>query len=70
TISSIRACRRSIQHEVRIPYVLSTNERFAEEFKQCGSVLVSSKLECGVMPREHWSRPFWTTKENSAKARK
>ncbi|KIL57872.1 glycosyltransferase family 15 protein [Amanita muscaria Koide BX008] len=52
------------------PYVFLNEEPFTDEFNKRVSVLTNSKMEFGVIPRDHWFQPDWIDEERATAGRK
>jgi len=72
TRQAVQMPRLSSLHVTRTsttPYVFLNEEEFTEEFKRRISVLSSSKMEFGLIPKEHWFQPDSIDEERARKAR-
>ncbi|KAG8846367.1 alpha 1,2-mannosyltransferase 2.4.1, partial [Serendipita sp. 405] len=56
-IKSIKQMEYSFNHQYHYPYVFLNDESFTDEFKEWTSNVVSSKVEYGVIPHDHWYQP-------------
>ncbi|PPQ85987.1 hypothetical protein CVT25_001686 [Psilocybe cyanescens] len=56
-VRSIREIEDRFNRRYRYPYVFLNEEPFTAEFKSRISVLTSSKVEFGQIPKEHWYQP-------------
>ncbi|KAF7291165.1 Glycosyltransferase family 15 protein [Mycena indigotica] len=52
------------------PYVFLNDVEFTDEFKANITAATHSRVEFGLVPREHWVQPSWIDEERAAKARK
>ncbi|KAG8837989.1 alpha 1,2-mannosyltransferase 2.4.1, partial [Serendipita sp. 411] len=56
-IKSLKQMEYSFNHQYHYPYVFLNDEPFTDEFKEWTSNVVSSKVEYGVIPHDHWYQP-------------
>ncbi|KAK0479008.1 glycosyltransferase family 15 protein [Armillaria luteobubalina] len=68
-IGSIREIEDRFNRQYNYPYVLLNEEEFTEEFKRRVSVLTASKMEFGLIPREHWFQPDSIDEERAKASR-
>ncbi|KAK0200142.1 glycosyltransferase family 15 protein [Desarmillaria ectypa] len=68
-IGSIREIEDRFNRQYNYPYVLLNEEEFTEDFKRRVSVITSSKMEFGLIPREHWFQPDWIDEERAKASR-
>ncbi|KAF8877525.1 glycosyltransferase family 15 protein [Infundibulicybe gibba] len=69
TLSSIHELESRFNSGFNYPYVLLNEVEFTAEFKSKVSAAVSSKVEFGVIPNEHWYQPEWIDEEKATKSR-
>jgi alpha 1,2-mannosyltransferase len=67
TVKSIREIEDRFNRNYHYPYVLLNEVPFTEEFKYRVSLVVSGKVEFGVIPHDHWYQPD-SIDEEKAKA--
>ncbi|KAJ7874645.1 glycosyltransferase family 15 protein [Mycena leptocephala] len=67
-LSSVRALEDRFNHRFNYPYVFLNEEEFSVEFKRRIRNLTPSRVEFGVIPKEHWFQPDWIDKEKAQKA--
>ncbi|KAJ7685947.1 glycosyl transferase [Mycena rosella] len=56
---SVRQLEDRFNRRYGYPYVFLNEEEFSEDFKRRIRVLTPSRVEFGVIPREHWFQPDW-----------
>ncbi|KAH8833878.1 glycosyltransferase family 15 protein [Flagelloscypha sp. PMI_526] len=67
--SSMKQLEWSFNNKYGYPYVFLNEKEFSEDFKSRVSVLTNSKVEFGLIPRDHWYQPSWIDEERAKKAR-
>ncbi|ESK90960.1 glycosyltransferase family 15 protein [Moniliophthora roreri MCA 2997] len=70
TVRSIRRMEDRFNRFYRYPYVLLNEEPFTEEFKKRVSNVISSNVEFGLIPRDHWFQPDWIDEDKATAGRK
>ncbi|KAG6901566.1 hypothetical protein C0995_010500 [Termitomyces sp. Mi166 len=68
-IRSVRDIEDRFNRARGYPYVFLNEIPFTEEFKKRVSVLSASKMEFGLIPRDHWFQPDWIDETKAAAAR-
>jgi len=61
-LSSVRALEDRFNRRFGYPYVFLNEEEFSEDFKRRIRNLTPSRVEFGVIPKEHWYQPEWIDK--------
>ncbi|PPQ96227.1 hypothetical protein CVT26_005599 [Gymnopilus dilepis] len=56
---SVREIEDRFNHVYHYPYVFLNEVSFTSEFRYVISMIASSKVEFGVIPRDHWYQPEW-----------
>ncbi|TFL05206.1 glycosyltransferase family 15 protein [Pterulicium gracile] len=51
------------------PYTFLNDEPFSDEFKNRVSNIISSDVEFGLIPKEHWVQPDWIDEDKATKGR-
>ena len=57
--NTIRLFEKQFNHKYNYPYLLVNDEQFTDEFKETILKTTKSKVEFGLIPKEHWSLPSW-----------
>lgn len=70
TVRSIRRMEDRFNRFHRYPYVILNEVPFTEEFKKRVSNVISSSVEFGVIPHDHWFQPDWIDEEKATAGRK
>ncbi|KAJ6540888.1 glycosyl transferase [Mycena vulgaris] len=65
---SVRQLEDRFNRHYHYPYVFLNEEEFGEDFKRRIRVLTPSRVEFGVIPREHWHQPEWVDTEKARAA--
>ncbi|KAK7039323.1 glycosyltransferase family 15 protein [Favolaschia claudopus] len=68
-VRSIRRMEDRFNTRHHYPYVLLNDEPFTDEFKRRVSAVVSSEVQYGQVPREHWVQPEWIDEDRATKGR-
>jgi len=68
-VRSIREIEDRFNRKYKYPYVFLNDEPFSDTFKTRISVLTDSKVEFGLIPREHWVQPSWIDEAKATEAR-
>ncbi|KAG5350041.1 hypothetical protein C0989_000520 [Termitomyces sp. Mn162] len=68
-IRSVRDIEDRFNRARGYPYVFLNEMPFTEEFKKRVSVLSASKMEFGLIPRDHWFQPEWIDEKKAAASR-
>ncbi|KAG5719171.1 putative mannosyltransferase MNT2 [Termitomyces sp. T112] len=68
-IRSVRDIEDRFNRARGYPYVFLNEMPFTEEFKKRVSVLSASKMEFGLIPRDHWFQPDWIDEKKAAASR-
>ncbi|KAF8206838.1 nucleotide-diphospho-sugar transferase [Mycena galopus ATCC 62051] len=64
---SVRGLEDRFNRRFGYPYVFLNEEEFTEDFKRRVRNLTPSRVEFGVIPREHWYQPDWIDQEKARK---
>ncbi|KAF7341241.1 Glycosyltransferase family 15 protein [Mycena venus] len=64
---SVRALEDRFNRRFGYPYVFLNEEEFSEDFKRRIRNLTPSRVEFGVIPKEHWYQPDWIDKDKARK---
>ncbi|KIK69898.1 glycosyltransferase family 15 protein [Collybiopsis luxurians FD-317 M1] len=68
-VRSVREIEDRFNRRFMYPYVFLNDEEFSEEFKERVSILTSSKVEFGLIPKEHWVQPSSIDEEKAEASR-
>jgi alpha 1,2-mannosyltransferase len=66
---SVRDMEDRFNRKYGYPYVFLNDEAFTDEFKTRISNIISSKVEFGLVPRDHWVQPDWIDEEKAKASR-
>ncbi|KAK7448081.1 hypothetical protein VKT23_013838 [Stygiomarasmius scandens] len=69
TVRSIREVEDRFNRHWRYPYVLLNDVEWDPKVKERLSVLTSSRMEFGVIPRDDWVQPGWIDEEKATAGR-
>ncbi|TFK29950.1 glycosyltransferase family 15 protein [Coprinopsis marcescibilis] len=69
-MTSIKQFEDRFNKKFHYPYVLLNEVPFNDDFKRRVTEVTDSKVEFGLIPREHWYQPDWVDEEKASKARK
>ncbi|KAJ7858352.1 glycosyltransferase family 15 protein [Mycena olivaceomarginata] len=64
---SVRALEDRFNRRFGYPYVFLNEEEFSDHFKRRIRNLTPSRVEFGVIPKEHWYQPDWIDKDKAQK---
>ncbi|KAJ3181953.1 alpha 1,2-mannosyltransferase 2.4.1 [Gaertneriomyces sp. JEL0708] len=68
---SVQDLQKRFNNKYNYPYVYLNDQPFDENFKsQMRALTPNSKVEFGLVPREHWSYPEWINQTYAAETRK
>ncbi|KAG7085494.1 hypothetical protein E1B28_003057 [Marasmius oreades] len=70
TVRSIRRMEDRFNRVHRYPYVILNEVPFTDEFKKRVSNVITSSVEFGLIPKEHWFQPDWIDEEKATAGRK
>ncbi|KAJ7500054.1 glycosyltransferase family 15 protein [Mycena latifolia] len=65
---SVRQLEDRFNRRYHYPYVFLNEEEFSDEFKRRIRVLTPSRVEFGVIPRDHWYQPDWVDTDKAQAA--
>jgi len=67
--SSVKQMEDRFNRKFNYPYVFLNEEPFSDEFKERIRNIVSSNVEFGLIPKDHWYQPEWIDEEKATKSR-
>lgn len=67
--SSVKQMEDRFNRKFNYPYVFLNEEPFSDEFKERIRNIISSKVEFGLIPKEHWYQPEWIDEEKATAGR-
>ncbi|KAI0724091.1 glycosyltransferase family 15 protein [Fomitopsis betulina] len=68
-VSSVKQNEDRFNKEYKYPYVFLNEEPFSDEFKNMILEITDSKVEFGLIPRDHWFQPDWIDEKKATDAR-
>ncbi|KAF5376426.1 hypothetical protein D9615_008633 [Tricholomella constricta] len=69
TLKSVKDIESRFNKRMGYPYVFLNEVPFSQEFRQRISSASGSKMEFGVIPKEHWYQPDWIDENRAKKER-
>ncbi|KAL0568552.1 hypothetical protein V5O48_013431 [Marasmius crinis-equi] len=70
TVRSIRRMEDRFNRVHQYPYVILNEEPFTDVFKERVSNVITSSVEYGLIPKEHWYQPDWIDEKKATASRK
>ncbi|KAF9475371.1 glycosyltransferase family 15 protein [Pholiota conissans] len=68
-VRTVREVEDRFNRIYHYPYVFLNEVPFSDNFKSHIATVVSSKVEFGLIPREHWYQPDWIDEKRASQAR-
>ncbi|SCU85060.1 LADA_0D05468g1_1 [Lachancea dasiensis] len=68
-VETVRNLEDRFNGKFHYPYVFLNNEPFSDIFKTAIENVVSSDVQFGLIPKEHWSFPEWIDEDKAAEVR-
>ncbi|THH00574.1 hypothetical protein EW026_g1990 [Hermanssonia centrifuga] len=65
-VRSVRELEDKFNHKFGYPWVFLNEEPFSDEFKRRVSNVISSSVQFGLVPKDHWYQPDWIDEEKAA----